>query len=399
MFSKFYTPRNYAAVAVHYGLTGGLLVGAFLLGGPVVLAAGAALGAIGAGVTVVLNKKIMEDGLELQPVNHEDSPRLGETAKELYKAAGISSETYPIYDFRTKAKSTGSALGGLGKMAQTYNAAALNFGKPVIIISDPLLKLLDDEEEKAVLAHEFTHAGAHHNFVSLPQQIAAGMTRFAGTVVILSNIITAGVAAVGTLIGGHMLKNAAKNSMLHKEKKHPVLSALNKPLTFRQTVANKIITGRANLAGQVAVTAALSYMVPGYLPLYAAAKGLGLGAGVLTKTFSRSNEYQADRGAVLLGASPLALITSLRKITQISKESTEKAYEGPLPRPFKLVSLWKELNATHPKLERRINRLAAIAREKGYTEEQIETAKTGKIDTSHAEHLSPDVIKTMMRFL
>src|SRR5690606_16346800 len=78
-------------------------------------------------------------------------------------------------------------------MGQTPNAAAMNLGKPVIMISQPLLQLLNNKEEKAVLAHEFAHAAARHQHLRLPLSLVSTATKTAASLTVLGTAIAIGL--------------------------------------------------------------------------------------------------------------------------------------------------------------------------------------------------------------
>ena len=143
----------------------------------------------------------------------------------------------------------------------------------------------------------------------------------------------------------------------------------------------------------IAVAAAFN---PVYPIVYAVTKAIGAAAKFVTSAFSRSNEYQADRGAVELGANPLALIGALRKMKAVQEISLKEAFGDALPKPGKLKAAWKNANATHPTIPRRVARLASIAKKKGYDEAQINAAVNSNIAIGPEHRMAPALIEKML---
>jgi heat shock protein HtpX len=92
---------------------------------------------------------------------------------------------------------------------------------------------------------------------------------------------------------------------------------------------------------------------------------------ILIRTISRYREYTADRGAALVTGAPEYLMSALQKIasqmTRIPQRDLREveAMNAFFIIPTGLKSTVGELFATHPPLEKRLDRLAAIAREMG----------------------------------
>jgi heat shock protein HtpX len=92
---------------------------------------------------------------------------------------------------------------------------------------------------------------------------------------------------------------------------------------------------------------------------------------VLIRTISRYREYAADRGAALVTGAPEYLMSALQKIaSQMTRIPQRDLREVETMNAFFIVptnvrASVGELFATHPPLEKRIARLAAISREMG----------------------------------
>jgi heat shock protein HtpX len=92
---------------------------------------------------------------------------------------------------------------------------------------------------------------------------------------------------------------------------------------------------------------------------------------VLIRTISRYREYAADRGAALVTGAPEYLMSALQKIasqmTMIPQRDLREveSMNAFFIIPTNVKSSLGELFATHPPLEKRLARLAAVARELG----------------------------------
>jgi heat shock protein HtpX len=92
---------------------------------------------------------------------------------------------------------------------------------------------------------------------------------------------------------------------------------------------------------------------------------------ILIRTISRYREYSADRGAALVTGAPEYLMSALQKIasgmaTIPQRDLREvEAMNAFFIIPTNVKSSLGELFATHPPMEKRLARLAAIAREMG----------------------------------
>lgn len=395
--ANLYTFRNFASVATHYSVAAGVAAASYVLGQPWTIVAGAAMAGVMTASIFKFNR-MMNDGLIEHPKIHEHSPKLGQMVEELYKASGLSSDKYPVYDFQMKSKKGESSLYAalrqiFGLAAKTPNAAASHWDKPVIMISEPLLELLEDDEERAVLAHEFAHVTARHGYLGLPQRAIGLGSRVSNALLTVVTAFSAGFMNFAGAFGSALAATYVVNK-LHP--KSDIIFKSDDDLTLREKHEKKSAKKLTNAFGMAAGLGAFAYFVPAYVPIWAAVKAINVTSGVAEKTFSRSNEYQADRGAVVLGADPLALITSLRRITALCERSRKKAWgdEEP-PQSGALTKWWKQVNSTHPKLEDRIGRLADIARNHGRSEKDIEQAVSGKIDISKGKDIPYDILKVM----
>jgi heat shock protein HtpX len=400
MTAQLYTARHVASAAVHYTATLGLLATTALVAP--VWAIGAAAVLVGglSYASIKIQKKVFEENLVQHPDVSAISPNLGKIAQELYAKSGLSAADFPIYDFRIDEKKIADKSEKVqqmlreqfNSMADVHNAAAMNLGKPIIMISKPLLALLDDAEEKAVLAHEFAHAAAKHQHLALPQKLTGAAIALSNGLTRFGAFLSAGwvgvPVAIVTGIGAKIVAAKAGGKM-------PLLMKKETDLTMPERLEKKKIKTKIKVVGAVATTVAVSFFNPFYPAYYAATKLISAAVKVVTGTFSRSNEYQADRGAVELGASPLALITALRKMKTVQEESLKEVF-GTLPKAGTLSTAWKNATATHPTIPRRVGRLADIARDKGYAEAQIDAAVNGNVTVGPEHRMAPAIIEKML---
>ena len=394
--NKLYRTDDIVSVGAHYAgaglILGAAIAGSFALGMPWLgLAAAAYVGAVNSFRFSKVGK-FMQDSLTPHDESHPHSPNLGKIANELYAKTGLSAKSHPLYDFEpvdtwdpeAKKGFNGAFREMFGRMAQTHNAAAMKLGKPVIMISTPLLKLLDDEEEKAVLAHEFVHAKAEHTRNKIPHGLMGGVAATTAGFASFITMLGAGVVGIAAAIGGALAVAVGVSAVAAK--------IFGDPKTVK-----KLQTGIAFSASAVGI-GILTAFNPIYLPVAVAAAAVKIGVKAVGANYSKDAEFQADRGAVTLGANPLSLITALRKISTVHENSVKEAMDGKLPQKGALAKAWKMMTATHPKLEARIERLSDIARKNGYSQAEIDKAAKAPIHISNDHNIPPDVIRTLMHY-
>lgn len=400
---KLYRGRNVISVLGHYSASLGLAAGAFMIAQPWAIAVAAlAVGGISY-VSVKAQKKFLENNLEQYPDATAISPHLGEIADELYKKSGLKADGHPIYDFKAdeeKVKKNGGIIAQvLAKVqevaAQTHNAAALQMGKPVIMISKPLLKLLDDKEEKAVLAHEFAHAAARHQYLTMPANLITGVAAAAVGLTLFGALFTLGwTPFILSTIAGGVAASVYKGVLSDKDKK--ILKTEEKNLDYPEIARKKKLEGRKKVISSLADTGVIFKYNPAYVALYAASKVTSTTAKLINKAFSRSIEYQADRGAVVYGADPLALATGLRKIEIVMARSIQTAYgDTPVPKKGFLKKAWANLNSDHPTTDNRVKRLCKMAKKQGISQELINQAAKGDIEVSADNDMAPGLLRKL----
>ncbi|MFN3827557.1 MAG: M48 family metallopeptidase [Micavibrio sp.] len=400
MKPSLYGLRNYIGIATHYSVMAGVAAAACALASPWVVG-GAALFSTGYfWAQIKGSKEIMEETLQPHPENHSRAPRLGQIARELYKASGLNADKWPIYDFRAKditrhdSAEQADRKREINKMLQISrfmpNAAALNLGKPVIMISEPLLELLNDDEEKAVLAHEFAHAGARHQHVTIPLKMTAAISRLTNQISLLTALFAGGVM---TFLGG--LGVTIGTAIVYK-KTHPDYTS-QKPETKEDREKSIRLNRNTNALAGLTGLAFFATVNPALAPLWASIMVLHKVSKVTEGGLSRSLEYQADKGAVKLGANPLALITSLRKLETLQERSIAKVFGGKENMPEKdfIDRAWARAISTHPTTKQRVGRLTELARKHGYSKEEILHATQGPLDLSPNAYIPFETIHKM----
>jgi heat shock protein HtpX len=416
MTRKLYTAAHYAGAGLHYAVAAGLLATAAMIAPPVVL--GASLVIVG-GVHYGMNR-VQKNFFETMMKKHDDdydyAPELPEIVRDLYKASGLKSENYPLYDMAADESalhreekaidSKRSAVKHLANrglafimnsMGQTPNAAAVRLNKPVIMISKPLLKLLDTAEEKAVLAHEFAHAAARHNQARAPMSFALGVAGLSLGLVTVGAFLGAGwIGVPAAIVGGLVAGAVAKKAVMLVTGSGKICGTNDvflAPGELRRKQGIATVGKYTTTIGAISIATAFN---PFYLPAVAASKAVSIAAKGLTARFSRHHEFQADRGAVVLGADPLALATALRKITLVSERSIEAVTGTPAPERGMLTRAWRKATATHPSVDDRIRRLGAMARRQKRSEEEIAAALTGPIEVDAAHNLSFETVRKIL---
>lgn len=404
MFLKLYKPRNIVSTVVHYGAAAGLLTCSIALGSqPWFLAAAVVYTVVNLVRTGMEAGGYLSRNLVRLPEQSTDSPHLGAMAMDLAKKAGFEVKQSPLYclrheDFPARSgflANKSDAVRRLELMGKTFNAAASSRrGAPFVIVSPELLKLLDEEEQKAVLAHEFTHLAARHSGIGGVHRVACKVT---STVNFLSQAAAALTTGLPALLVAGAAWSAAKVSFLVSRKNRNLVFAEQSKMTPQMLHHRLTLENRQRVAANVAGVAALAFYSPAFLMVFAAAQGLSVTCQLLGKAFLRSCEYQADRGAVALGADPLALAKALRKLDAGARQSLQSALGGKLPAPGQLSYAWQKVVSTHPPVESRISRLCRMAKEQGRSVEEIREAARGLISIPAKFELPPDVVCDAMR--
>ncbi len=221
----------------------------------------------------------------------------------LYRATPIS-EDHDVYqlvrEIATAARMPMPKVYRIPSMSPNAFATGRNPQHGVIAVSEGLLRILNTEELKGVLAHEMSHIVNRDTFIS------AVVATIASSIVMLANM-----AKWAAIFGGHRRNESGRGS--------------------------------------------------GALELLAMAIVAPIAATLIQLAISRSREFQADRRGAEIARNPYGLITALQKISQAAHDiPLEHATPAPshlfIVNPLSWTSLTK-LFSTHPPLEERIERL------------------------------------------
>ncbi|HOO49838.1 MAG TPA: M48 family metalloprotease [Alphaproteobacteria bacterium] len=297
------------------------------------------------------------------------SPKLDEIFKELAEKTGYKVEEVGLSDFcidREKYKKSNrkrifeETQQELSKLQHSFNAGANSLGSPSVMITKNLLRVLNDEEEKAVLAHEFAHIKANDSKVAMLHHVPEIFSATANIMTTCLSLTTIGITgALSAYLGGSLFskiitKIQDKEGLLKNDYPLPSMEAAQQKYDLEKN--SKALTWASILAG----LAVQNHLAAILIATTASLEGLAI---LTTAIFNRSKEYRADRVAIELGANPLALMTALKKMDLYAGQNQIKPTEK---REFSLTGMWRKLTSSHPTTEKRIKRLADIAMERGF---------------------------------
>lgn len=406
MASRLYRFRDITRVGANYMAGFGLATTAFMLGNSWALVIGAGVSTAIIAISTNKARQFIENNLRLHPPEHMDSPNLRRMVERLYMLSGLNLKNAPVYDFSPEKASDDNKKEKLfnrvlrevfKRTAMTPNAAASNWGKPVIIISEPLLELLDDEEEYAVLGHEFAHAAAQHQKVTFPLKLVLGSAKVSSAL----NLFSVGAFNFLKSFGVQVIATGSSAHIMNKFKIFPgVLEKDQKPRDAQEHAVHKKQSARRGSVATASGMAAAGIIHPPFLMLLAGLKVTQKVSLLVSRKLSRDFEYMADRVAVTeYQANPLKLVTALRKMETLVERSQRNRMGYALKdlETGTLSRYWQSVTRTHPETPKRIMQLAAIAREKGFSEAEIDQAVQGAVEIDHASDLSPEIIDAIAK--
>ena len=194
-----------------------------------------------------------------------------------------------------------------------------------IVVHDSLLRMLDDEEMKGVLAHEVSHVKNN----DIPTTILA--TRLGNVTSAFSKYLGVGLLVTGvTMMGAIGAAGSSRNN---------------------DSAASMILLAVAVLG---MVLAAIGAVLCIFYPL----------AYIVKMAISRDREYEADKSAAMLTGNPMGLANALYKLKfdRYPPQPSEAAYADLMIVNNAVQKNFVEnLLNTHPPLESRIKRLEAMA--------------------------------------
>ena len=377
---NIYSPGDYLKQGLHWSAMTGLAIGAGVWAGfPALLFSGT----MSAVVTVVGARyyRKLNEGYEERLCPNIVKDGLSESTTMFSKKLGLKCEP-ALQQFSIKAgvlKSDDLASELNEQAEKSIGLLSAGGDRPLIRISDPIMKLLSKDELNSVLAHEFSHIGGKHT-------ASAHLVNLMGATIILTALSGFGMAMFH---GGWMNTAAslAAGLAVNTYFSRYVAKKDTKEMVAKETETHRKSNSPGRLKFRTVLT--LGFMAIPNPPLLVAAAtsfAFGGGARLVAKSYSRRAEFQADRGVVKLGAEPLAQIISLRKIDAVEYRDHPKAAISRdwrsgslLARTTKMVC---SVDKTHPDTMRRCRRLAKLAAAQGQDVEAITAALAGKLDIS-----------------
>lgn len=377
---KYFRPINYLQEATHFTAATAILAAVGFWVGPWVIAgcaAGSGLLSLGGGK---LAHELIGKYFKKQELTDSQNKGVAQFIKEFTDKAGLDKEPV-LYDFEIDmehAKDRKDDLTTLPQVKRIMNAAAGGLGEHFLLVSQPLLDALEPKEVRAVMAHEFTHLGAGHTKLSLASGWLLTTTMFAGMFALGSAVLSAGWVIGALSVAGVLGVSYAGHKLMPKKEEQYTRDGEIRPKA--KAVELGVMAGQEIIS--VALLAIANPVV--VLTAYAVEQGSFWGANIVNKSLSRRHEFQADRGAVDMGADPLMLIQSLRKIEKsLELNAPDLAYarnwrEGPwYMRALKMAA---SIVKSHPDTQRRCMRLAKMAEKQGCDAQNIANALYGPID-------------------
>ncbi len=396
------SPPGYIIKSFSYTfLTMVIMVCALFLSGRWYGAAAIALGLFFCAASIARSTRVIRTTLKRHPASHRFSPNLGRIVSELCAAAGLPPNGITLVDFNAAEDAVKDMNDKKKKFTPRYvlNAAAAYGADDVIMVSEPLLQLLEDDEEKGILGHELAHHLLRHTVVGACRAYIGTITSFACFAIATQGALASGWRGI---LAGILAMCAASLlfRMVHPDgrqigvRQKPDMSAYDLILNDRVKAAHQRLISLSFAAG-------VTYFNHLYPAIYLTAWLLLQARAICANASTHSQEFGADEGACRLKASPLALATGLRKMKILEERSKEKAMQKTviLPRPPLFRGLRRALYATHPSTPRRVERLCAIARQQGLPEAAIRQAEQGELVLPADCEIPYDVIKHYLRQL
>ncbi len=338
--AKFYNWKDKINTGGHLALMGGVVAGSAFLGGPWIF-----------GIATILAGAVNYSVIKFQKKNAE------------MNVLRISEENSEPLVLNKKKKLFVKLFNDLAKM---HGVNALPIDDAVVVVSKPLLDMMSNEENEALIAQEMAHVGAKHKRWSALQTLLSGIAMMSNSISVLIESFAKGVLLP---VAASAASSITWFGVQVKKQQNPYK---------HDAIKQKNIDKKAGLAAKVVFLPVMTYFNPMFLGIYAAAKTLSISAQMINLNFRRKNQYQADRNAVeVLDANPLALITAIRKLDFNKKENL-----GELPKKGWLSKTWKNLNKVRPSVEKRVEKLADMARKKDYEDNDINEAVCGEIKSS-----------------
>jgi heat shock protein HtpX len=379
---------DYGREAAHFTAAAALAFAAGVWVGPLtLLGCGAAAGLLTVGGSKLFDK-ILPAMFKKKEVAPGAAEGLAEAVRDFTPKAGLAAAP-ALYDFELNKEDLAKQNDINANPAQfqrVFNAAAAGLTRPVILISEPLLDVLEEGETRAVVAHEFGHLGGRHIRLGMAANWLQMTTMFAAMFGLGGAVVSEGWLTGLLSIGGTVAIAYGGSKVMPKKEDRYARDGTMKPGALRRQM---MIWG-AQEALSVGILAIPNPAA--VLTAVAIEHGFFWAANFINKSLSRRHEFQADRAAIAMGANPLKLIAALRKIEallELNDPALAQARDwrrGALP--LRALKMAESIFKTHPDTQRRCRRLAALARQQGYAAEEISAALAAPVDAARLRALS-----------
>lgn len=383
---------NLLSFILHFALLAGVLLCLVCymgpeLGGPVMFFSG-----LWSCFSLWQQRSLMKMHLQRHGDTHEFSPNLKKIVAEVCAAAGKDPARVPLYDYTLNKPSNAinsSVLRKLGWFMLNARSHAAATTGDMLLVSGPLLKLLDDEEEKGVFAHEMAHVVLKHHMLSGLIYIAQAMVPILGWAWVISALWHAGWNIAVLTVTLHFVLYYVSRKVW------PILGK-SRGLTAAERRQRVLASAFYSLLYLLVIGGFLGAMAPPVLKAYFAKLLADNVALLISAHASRRREFQADAGAVALGGPPLAFAMALRKIVFLQDRAQRKLFES--TDSSKPADRSLSLYATHPPLAERVEALCHMAMFEGGAQwADMQKARHGTIDLPVDHDIPEDVVRAYNR--
>lgn len=235
------------------------------------------------------------------------------------------------------------------KFNQTANAFAFKNTHGNVVLNAPIVEALNSRELRNVVGHEMGHLAAQH---TAKRQ---GMAWFSTPAKLLTTLNTLVTAFSSFKNAGYYFLGGAIGDIASGFVANRLGWSAENPKDVPKIKGLKSVFNTAAIAGLGAV---------GGAPDLVLAVGLNLAThtaiDLIGKSYSRRNEFQADRIAAQLTGDPQGMKSALQTIGELHKKRDPFGFIEEEPRKGILTMLFDriyDLQKTHPSVERRCARL------------------------------------------
>lgn len=388
------TLKDHANFFLHIGLAAAATTGTFLtLGSPLVL------GAVALGITAAVNlglvgliKEELQDAIDEERkagLKDKDTSYLSPSEKADYdyeksklaavkgwvskfaKLSGLedipevliiskkSTQEAELEEVRDRIMGTSSDKGFRGFLRKEFNkhanAFAFKHEHGNVVLNNPLVNALDDRELAGVVAHEVGHLAAGHTdkqmtlgWIMTPARVMAGLNKIIVNFSSWKNF--------GLVWGANIITNVAGGLIAGMKGWDPEEDERHKA---------KLNNYKHYIRAGVTAGLAVMFGAPDLLIATGISFATREATNFVQKRYSRRNEFHADRLAGELTGDPEGLSRGLEKIRTLHLKAEpgfnhdhEAKEKGWLSSLFGRI---KDLQATHPNVDRRTERLRSMS--------------------------------------